>query len=67
MDSLQSSECYLNYGGSVSETTEEKPCYEGETYEYKYNGDQDGTSYVYIVVVATADKAAIKISYWADV
>ena len=65
IESLQSTACYLNYGGSVIKADKEQPCYEGNEYSYDYTAE-GGVSYIYLVAIGTAGQANLRFSYWAE-
>lgn len=65
VDYLYGSECYLNFGGSISTAGTEKTCVQGQTYSYNYQSLGQVSS-VYLISVATANNAHIKFTYWAE-
>ena len=65
IDTLYGSECYLNFGGSISTANSEMVCQEGKVYTFTYQSLEE-VSNVYLVALATANNAHIKFTYWAE-
>lgn len=65
IDKLYSSECYLNFGGSIITAGSEKTCQEGIEYSFTYQS-LGKVSNVYLISIPTSNNAHIKFSYWAE-
>ncbi len=64
IEEMQSTECFLNVGGSVFDAGQEETCYAGK--EYTFDLGALGSQNLYMVVLANDNLSNIRFAYWAQ-